>query len=309
MDRNKTKKLYKFLMRKFKGNKIMQTITLVAFLLIGGYYTLLQNHDNLDVPTFGKNSNTGDLTYCQIDVGQGDSTLVQVNDKVVLIDAGTRESQEDIAKHLKSHNITTIDYLISTHSHADHIGGMKYIVDNFEIKNYLHGDNGHNTATYEKLMDSIDAEGCTVAKIDDDTHIALGDNTYIEVLDDGVYNGDNLNNYSPILYIKHGNTGIISSGDAEKEVEDRLLATEKNIPDVDLFKAGHHGSDTSNSKAFIEAIKPEIVLVSVGADNSYGHPHHNFKQTMKNLSINWLRTDKEGTIEFKSDGNTLERVS
>ena len=290
--------------------KLQKCIAIIVWFLFGyaTYYVVIEDTP-IDLPTSKIEQPTDDMRYCQIDVGQGDASLIQVNGITVLVDAGPRSSADEVVEHIKSHGIKTIDIAISTHSHEDHIGGFPRVFEEFKVTRYLQSDNGHTTQIYNKTMDAIRNEGIAVEQINDETKLDLGRGSYIDTLDDGVYTGNNLNDYSPVLHIVHGQSSMIISGDAEEDVEQRVLAMNKNLPDIQVMKAGHHGSDTSNSEEFIKAVDPELVLVSCGANNKYGHPHTIFQRTLKKYNIPFLRTDKDGTLELRSNGEKFEVIT
>lgn len=312
-DEEKLNGIFRLLMRLTRKNKVVQTIVILAFIVLGGTTYVLNNEGKInlpvDLPTTKVEQPTDNLRYCQIDVGQGDSSLIQVNGMTVLVDAGPRSGADEVVSHLKEHGIKTIDIAIATHSHEDHIGGFPKVFEEFNVTRYFQADSGHSTQIYNKTVQAIKDEGIAIEKIDDNTKLDLGRGTYVDVLDDGVYDGDNLNDYSPVLHIVHGESSILLSGDAEKDVEERVLAMNRNIPDVQVMKAAHHGSDTSNSEEFISSLDPELVLVSCGADNKYGHPHTIFQRTLSKLKIPFLRTDQDGTIELISNGKIFEVIN
>lgn len=308
-DKERMDNIFNVLMKITRKNKVARVIVIAAFVAMGGFGYLV-NNDSFDKTTLDTSSRieqtSEPLQYCQIDVGQGDAELIQVNGMTVLIDAGPRSGADKVVEHLKQHNIKTIDVAIATHSHEDHIGGFPKVFEEFNVTRYFQADSGHSTQIYNKTVQAIKEEGIASEKIDDSTRIDLGRGSYIDVLDDGTYNGDNLNDYSPVLHVVHGETSMLISGDAEKDVEERVLAMNKNIPDVQVMKAAHHGSDTSNSEEFVSKLDPELVLVSCGANNKYGHPHTIFQRTLNKLKIPFLRTDQDGTIELISNGKIFE---
>lgn len=302
MNNKKLKNSYDKAMKKHKGNKKAQLITTVIFAIIA-----------LVTIAFGgelKNTTTGAIGTMKvhyIDVGQGDATLVQVNGKNLLIDAGPNKSAGSLVEYIKGIGVTTIDHVIATHPHEDHIGGMDEIFDAFEVKNFYSPKVEHTTKTFEKMINAVTNEGLkiTTIKAGDGSKIDLGDGTKVEIFSpvDDKYN--ELNDYSPIMKITFGENSFLFTGDAEKLVEKQVIANGENI-DADVLKVGHHGSTTSSSEDFIKEVSPDIAVIPVGEGNDYGHPHKEILELLEKNNINLLRTDFEGTIILESDGENIK---
>ncbi|CUN71218.1 ComEC/Rec2 family competence protein [Clostridium disporicum] len=302
MNDKKLKNSYDKAMKKHKGNKKAQLITTVIFAIIA-----------LVTIAFGgelKNTTTGAIGTMKvhyIDVGQGDATLVQVNGKNLLIDAGPNKSADSLVEYIKGIGVTTIDHVIATHPHEDHIGGIDEIFDAFEVKNFYSPKVEHTTKTFEKMINAVTNEGLkiTTIKAGDGSKIDLGDGTKVEIFSpvDDKYN--ELNDYSPIMKITFGENSFLFTGDAEKLVEKQVIANGENI-DADVLKVGHHGSTTSSSEDFIKEVSPDIAVIPVGEGNDYGHPHKEILELLEKNNINLLRTDFEGTIILESDGENIK---
>ena len=302
MNNKKLKNSYDKAMKKHKGNKKAQLITTVIFAIIA-----------LVTIAFGgelKNTTTGAIGTMKvhyIDVGQGDATLVQVNGKNLLIDAGPNKSADSLVEYIKGIGVTTIDHVIATHPHEDHIGGMDEIFDAFEVKNFYSPKVEHTTKTFEKMINAVTNEGLkiTTIKAGDGSKIDLGDGTKVEIFSpvDDKYN--ELNDYSPIMKITFGENSFLFTGDAEKLVEKQVIANGENS-DADVLKVGHHGSTTSSSEDFIKEVSPDIAVIPVGEGNDYGHPHKEILELLEKNNINLLRTDFEGTIILESDGENIK---
>ena len=302
MNNKKLKNSYDKAMKKHKGNKKAQLITTVIFAIIA-----------LVAIAFGgelKNTTTGAIGTMKvhyIDVGQGDATLVQVNGKNLLIDAGPNKSADSLVEYIKGIGVTTIAHVIATHPHEDHIGGMDEIFDAFEVKNFYSPKVEHTTKTFEKMINAVTNEGLkiTTIKAGDGSKIDLGDGTKVEIFSpvDDKYN--ELNDYSPIMKITFGENSFLFTGDAEKLVEKQVIANGENI-DADVLKVGHHGSTTSSSEDFIKEVSPDIAVIPVGEGNDYGHPHKEILELLEKNNINLLRTDFEGTIILESDGENIK---
>lgn len=239
----------------------------------------------------------GELIVHMIDVGQADSFLLVQNNEVALIDCGTRSTGDDVVEYLQELGISKIDYLFGTHPHDDHMGGMYDVITNFEIGKIIlpKVEAGKVTTNwYMKLMQEIkdkkhNVENPTVGEV-----YELGE-ARMKVIAAEENPGDNLNNYSIVLKVSFGEMDIIMTGDAETEIEEDILQSGENI-DAEILKMGHHGSDTSSSNEFLDAISPDYALIPAKVGNKYKHP---IKSTMENLEerkVQVYRTDESGTV-------------
>ncbi len=249
------------------------------------------------------------LVVHYFDVGQGDSTLIQVNGKNMIIDSGSRTAENKIIKYLNNLNIKKIDYLISTHPHEDHIGNMDEIIDLFEIEKFYAPKVTTNTTSFEKMIKALKRKNLKINILKDGTSsIDLGKNTKVYVFSPKEnLKDDNLNNYSPIIKIQFKDTSFLFTGDAEKENINYVLS--KNYPIYsDVLKLGHHGSKTSTTKEFLEKVTPYITIASLGENNSYGHPHKKVLDLLNSYNIKLFRTDKDSTITLISNGIEIRKL-
>ena len=241
------------------------------------------------------------------DVGQGECVIILAGDSTVMIDSGdaSKTSRRSVLSFLKECGITKIDYLFVSHPHADHIGGMRAVVENCEIGVIVFPEIDDSlqptSKIYFELLQAIDASGVAVetAKIGDYYDLALGGLT---VLSAGGYK--DLNNCSVVLLYRYGGTEFLLTGDAEKAVERDILAGGADI-ESEVLIAGHHGSNTSTTKDFLDAVSPLYLAISCGADNRYGHPHKEVLERAQAAGAVIYRTDVDGTIVFASDGQTV----
>ena len=245
------------------------------------------------------------FTIAFIDVGQGDATLVIAsNGETLLIDGG--RSKERIRDRLERLGVNDIDAIAATHPDADHIAGLLEALDLFEIERvYLNG--GTSTSqTFADLMSAIDLEGSTTAVMSSGATIPLGD-LLISVLHPGALTGDS-NVDSLVVQITCGTVDVLLTGDAEIPSENAMLSA-GTLVDVDVLKAGHHGSNTSNSVEFLEAVKPEVVVISAGLENQYGHPHQEVIDRFTAIGASIVRTDTtedDDTVVMMSDCDTYQ---
>lgn len=226
--------------------------------------------------------------YC-LDVGQGDSILITNNNKTMLIDASTNEMGSRVVKYLNNLGIKKIDYLVGTHPHEDHIGGLDNVIKNFDIGTIYMPNVVATTKTFEEVIDAISAKKLKVTSPKTGDKFTVG-NAECEVM--SIRNDkDDYNNCSIVIKMDFNNVSYLFTGDAEESVE-----SSRKWPHVDVLKVGHHGSNTSSSKNFLEQIKPEVALISVGQGNTYGHPTQATLKRLSNIGAKIYRTDENGTI-------------
>ena len=232
--------------------------------------------------------------YC-LDVGQGDSILITNNNKTMLIDASTNEMGSRVVKYLNDLGIKKIDYLVGTHPHEDHIGGLDNVIKNFDIGTIYMPNVVATTKTYEEVIDAISAKKLKVTSPKTGDKFTVG-NAECEVM--SIRNDkDDYNNCSIVIKMDFNNVSYLFTGDAEESVE-----SSRKWPHIDVLKVGHHGSNTSSSKNFLEQIKPEVALISVGQGNTYGHPTQATLKRLSNIGAKIYRTDENGTILLIENG-------
>lgn len=249
-------------------------------------------------------SNKNTLQVHFIDVGQGDSILIQVNNKNLLIDSGPNKSEDKLKKYLKKLNISKFDYIIATHPHEDHIGNMSYIINNFDVLNFYAPKVENSTKAFETMVESLIRKDLKIKVLKANIKsIDLGKNIVVDVFSPLSNSYEDLNNYSPIVKISYGNTSFLFTGDAEELSENEVLNAGFDLK-CDVLKIGHHGSSSSTSENFLKASNPSIAVISVGEDNTYGHPTDTVLSRLKETKI--YRTDINGNIVITSDGLSLK---
>lgn len=249
----------------------------------------------------------GSLSVHFIDVGQGDSVLISSGGCNMLIDCGESEKSDQVIRYLREHDVGRLDYVVATHPHSDHMGGMYKIISEFDVGEVIipHLDDSDipTTRFFEKFLDSCDRKGCTLTEAETGRVIAIGE-ARGEIIAPNSEKYGNLNNYSVGIFLTHGRNSFVMTGDAESSAEAEMIAGGR-LRHATVLKAGHHGSSTSSSKAFIEAISPDHVVISCGEGNSYGHPNESAMKRMSLYTDKIYRTDLCGSIVFMSDGTEL----
>ncbi|WP_055667435.1 ComEC/Rec2 family competence protein [Desnuesiella massiliensis] len=240
-----------------------------------------------------------------IDVGQGDSTLIQVRDKNILIDAGPRSSAEDLVKYLKDINIQKLDYVIATHPHEDHIGGMVSIIKTFKIGEFYAPKKTATTKTFENMIKELQNKKLKIQVAKAGNEISLNSNSKLEFLAPNSSDYEEINDYSAVTKLTYEDNSFIFMGDAERLSEKEILQKGSNVK-AQVIKLGHHGSSTSSSKEFLDKVDPKYAIISCGKNNDYGHPHKETINELKNRNIKYFRTDTNGTIVLYSDGKNIE---
>ncbi len=241
----------------------------------------------------------GELTVHFVDVGQGDSILVDLGETEILIDGGGK--LPGVVAYLSDFVDGALEVMVATHPHADHIGGLIGVLDAFEVDEiWLNGDTS-TSETYSQFMSAANSEGAQVYEVRRGDTIQVGDLTF-NVLHPVNLSGTT-NNNSIVLSLSYGQVDFLFTGDAEQEAEASML-TEGVVPDVEVLKVGHHGSRTASSIQFLQVVEPEHAIYMAGKDNSYGHPHQETIINLCEVGAEIYGTDIHGTIIITTDGTT-----
>lgn len=264
--------------------------------------------DNLEKQTEvdAKENLNGELELIMIDVGQADCFLLMQNGETALVDCGTRSTGKQAISYLKNMGITKLDYVFGTHPHEDHMGGMYDILTNFKIGKVVIPlvQDRITSNWYLKLLNELSSGKYTIENPEAGTMYNLGDATIkvIGQLDDAK---GNLNNYSTVLKVTYGQMDIIMTGDAEIEVEEQILKSGEDI-DAEILKLGHHGSDTSTSDEFLNAVSPDYGLISCKIGNKYKHPSKAIVEKLWVKGVRVFRTDEQGTVKAIITANDVK---
>ena len=251
------------------------------------------------------------LMVKMLDVGQGDAILIRTAEQTVLIDSGDQDQQAKLAGLLHKEGIDVIDKLILTHPHADHIGGTAILLREFKVRAVY--DNGQSTTTkmYRDYLKTVRDQAIEYGHLKRGDELAFGDGVVFKVLSptpEMVKAGGEMNGNSIVGQLLFGSFSLLLTGDVEAEGETALVKAYGSALKSDVLKAAHHGSKTSSSKTFLQAAAPAAVLISVGIDNEYGHPHKNILNRYEKQQMKIYRTDQNGTITLRSDGKTYDII-
>lgn len=249
------------------------------------------------------------LTVSFLDVGQGDSILITGPTGIeMLIDGGKDRSVLRQLPRAMGPLDRSIDIVVATHPDADHIGGLPDVLARYHVSHIFVSGRDADSSYVERFEDSAGKEpGAVQATLRKGTRIHLGGGTYADVLhpEDNVAKLPDTNDASVSLRLVYGETEFMLTGDAPAWVEDRLVEEYGDALASDVLKAGHHGSKTSTSAAFLDAVGPDTVVISAGKDNSYGHPHPDVVARIREAGAEILSTIEEGTITVVSDGRSV----
>lgn len=255
--------------------------------------------------------NTDGFSIHFVDVGQGDCTLVMCNGMALLIDAGENGHETEVLNYLREMNIDKLDYIIATHQHSDHIGGIPEVLEEYEADNIimprLTKEQTPTNSTYKAFLTAINKSkesGSKIISAKPGLVYQLGDASF-EILGPVTDDCEDINSMSAVTKITYGESTFLVTGDAEKDEELEIIENGADL-DCDVLRTGHHGSSTSSSKEFLNAVTPEICVISCGADNDYGHPHEKAVNRMLKHTEEIYRTDICGSIIMTSDGENIE---
>ena len=239
-----------------------------------------------------------------LDVGQGDSIFLRLGDKTMLIDAAEADQAEKIIAYLQSQQVEKLDYVLGTHPHADHIGGLAQVIRAFDVGQVYLPKVSHNTATYRKLLETIQQKGLKVHTAKAGVKVLEENGITAEILSPPENWEGDLNNQSIVMTLTAGEVSYLFTGDAEKQVEQDLISEGTQLQ-ADVLKAGHHGSNTSSCDVFLNAVSAKIAAVSCGQDNDYGHPHKEVLSRLSERGTAVYRTDLQGSVVFTTDGKEI----
>lgn len=248
-------------------------------------------------------NDTKSMSVHYIDVGQGDSIFIELpNSMTMLIDAGESSKGKNVINYIKSLGFSKINYLIGTHPHTDHIGGLAQVINTFDIEKIYMPKAVSTSKTYENLLNTISAKGLVINTAKAGVNIINTNDIIIDIIAPNNISYSNLNNYSVVLKIKYKNKSFLFTGDAETLSENEI----KTNVSADVIKVAHHGSDSSSGQSFVNKVKPKYAIISVGTNNRYDHPIQSIIDRWQNSGAKVYRTDLNGTIIITTDGTNID---
>lgn len=237
-----------------------------------------------------------------IDVEQGDSILIELpNSKTMLIDAGESEYGDRVTTYIYTQGYDTLDYVVASHAHSDHIVGLANVINSFNVKNFYMTSAAHASNAYENMLISLKNNKADVHEVMAGDIILSEANLMIEVVAPKVIDSEEQNNNSIVIKLTYGERKFLFTGDAEKDEEDGIWTNIK----CDVLKVGHHGSNSSSTANFLKKVEQSYAVISCGLSNSYGHPTDDVLKRLNDRNIKTYRTDLQGTIIFETDGQSI----
>ena len=270
----------------------------LCLLVVGCANPFVESNDKTSISTF--NGDTLRVNY--IDVGQGDSIFIQLpNNETMLIDAGEAYESDSVINYLNNLGIKKIDYVVGTHPHTDHIGGLEEVINTFDIGSIYMPRASSTSKTYLDLLTAISNKGLKVKTAKSEVVVLDDDNLKLEFIAPNSDNYSELNNYSAVLKLTYLDNTFLFMGDAETLSENEVTCD----VEADVIKVGHHGSDSSSGIEFVKKVSPEYAIIMVGEGNSYNHPYQSIIDRYENVGAKVLRTDLDGNIVCDSDGKEV----
>ncbi|HAX72126.1 MAG TPA: MBL fold metallo-hydrolase [Firmicutes bacterium] len=270
------------------------------------YSTLVDSQTVIENQGLSKRENGLELRVHYLDIGQGDATLIEYGDYHVLIDGGNNGKEPELLAYMEQIGVDDIEILIATHPDADHIGGLKEVLEAYDVALIIDSGEAHSSKTYRDYYEQVQiqvSQGGTYLE-DDDMIFYLADNVVFEIIETGDENGDR-NNNSVVTRLTYDDVDFIFTGDMESGVEQTIL--NRNL-EASILKVGHHGSRTSSSQEFLDAVKPEVAIISAGLNNTYGHPHQEALNRLNDVDAKTYTTFERGHIVVKTFGQTYEVI-
>ncbi|MCM0648604.1 MBL fold metallo-hydrolase [Clostridium swellfunianum] len=246
---------------------------------------------------------SGQLKVHFINVGQADSILIQQGNSSMLIDAGNNDDAQTIKNYLDTQGIKSLDFVVGTHAHEDHIGSMDYIINSFKVGKVYFPKQTSTTKTFQDFVSAVKGKGLqlTVPTVGDS--FKIGDATATILAPNGSGYED-ANDYSITIKLTYGSTSFLLTGDAESVSESQMVSKGLDLS-ATVLKIGHHGSKSSTNQSFLNKVNPNYGVISVGKGNSYGHPTQEVMDRLKSKGVQVYRTDENGTVVATSDGTNI----
>lgn len=256
-----------------------------------------------ETPTPEPTKEAGEMKVHFLDVGQGLSILVQSDGQTMIYDGGDKSTSSFVVSYLQKQNVTTIDYLISSHYDSDHVAGLIGCLNAFDVKNVISSDYEHDSKLYQSFIQTVADKGLPMQHPAVGTEFSFGSGSF-QILAPATIDPNDSNKNSVAIKLTNGDNSFIFTGDAENTSEKAMCESGIDLS-CDVLVPGHHGSATATSWDFLQATVPEYAVISCGKDNQYGHPDKDVMDKLESMDIQVYRTDKQGTIIAVSDGTTI----
>ena len=256
-----------------------------------------------ETPTPEPTKEAGEMKVHFLDVGQGLSILVQSDGQTMIYDGGDKSTSSFVVSYLQKQNVTTLDYLISSHYDSDHMAGLIGCLNAFDVKNVISSDYEHDSKLYQSFIQTVADKGLPMQHPAVGTEFSFGSGSF-QILAPATIDPNDSNKNSVAIKLTNGNNSFIFTGDAESTSEKAMCESGIDLS-CDVLVPGHHGSATATSWDFLQATVPEYAVISCGKDNQYGHPDKDVMDKLESMDIQVYRTDKQGTIVAVSDGTTI----
>ncbi len=276
------------------GLKIVKSLVAIFLIINIIVWFILLSKDNRDT-----------LKVVFLDVGQGDSVYIEApNGNSVLIDGGPNASVLRGLGSVISFYDRDIDLVVATHPDSDHIGGLPFVFDRYEISNYLESGASSDSLVFNRLKESIQEENSVNYLSEKGLKIILDseNSVFIEILNSTKTNVKDANESSIVTRLTYGDSSFLFTGDAPQSIERSIVLDYGTPVDSDVLKIGHHGSKTGTAKEFLDIVSPDYSIISAGKDNRYGHPHREVISLLESVQTKILKTFEDGRIEFESNG-------
>ncbi|CAM2847416.1 ComEC/Rec2 family competence protein [Hathewaya histolytica] len=287
--------------RGSKLSSLLLAIFMVSSIFLGGCAT---KDKSVSINKNAEHSNAAkELKVHYINVGQGDSILIQQGDKSMLIDAGNNGDSELVKSYIEKQGVTTLDYVIGTHLHEDHIGGLDYVINSFKIGNIFMPKKTATTKTLESILNAVKNKGLTIKQPQVNESFQLGNAKFTVLAPKQIY--DNENDCSIVIKLTYEKNSFLFTGDAEGTSEMDMIKGRLDLK-ADVLKVGYHGSKTSTAANFLRKVNPKYAVISVGKNNKYRHPNQGVMNTLKYKDIKVYRTDENGTVVAISNGKDIK---
>ncbi len=250
-----------------------------------------------DTKTVSSKPTKSDTKVIMLDIGQGDSMLIQADGKNILVDASKIDTRKDLLAKLNKYNVKSLDLVIGTHAHEDHIGGMEAVLNAIPVKEIYDPGAPSTSKLYYRYLTKIKEKKIKLTIPKPGSKYEIGEGTYLEFFTPlAVQGDDNINNTSLVFKLVDSGFTMLFTGDIEKEMEGLLVEKYGSKLQSNILKSPHHGSRTSSTPNFLSTVQARDVLISCGANNDYKHPHQNIVERYKKANINMYITFEKGDI-------------